>query len=77
MSSEKLLEQVSYIIAVFVIIMVILILAWPIQTLWNGVIVSVIAGCREMTFWQAVGFEVFVFMLGRIFNMNNKVEKND
>lgn len=77
MSNDKILKDVSYIIAMFVLFMVILILAWPIQTLWNGIIVSVIAGCREMTFWQAVGFEVFVFMLGRIFNMTNKVEKND
>jgi hypothetical protein len=75
--ANKIQQQAFYIIGIVVLLLVIMVLAWPIQSLWNSVLVSALSCCREITYWQAVGFEVFVFILGRIFNMNANIPKND
>lgn len=75
--ANKIQQQALYIIGIVVLLLVIMVLAWPIQFLWNSVLISALSCCREITYWQAVGFEVFVFILGRIFNMNANIPKND
>lgn len=39
-----------------------MLMAWPIQMLWNYALVGSIAGVNEISFWQAYG----IFLLVRI-----------
>ena len=39
-------------------------LAWPVQLLWNGCLVGAVDGVHSITFWQAIGIN---FLFGILF----------
>lgn len=44
-----------------------LLISWPVQWLWNYVLVGTIAGVNEISFWQTYG----LFILIRLITINN------
>lgn len=50
-----------------------LILALPVQLLWNGCLVPAVNGVNEIGFFQALGL---IFLFGTLFK-NSNVKKND
>ena len=56
---EKLVIYVSAIALLFVACIV---LAWPVQLLWNYSLVGAVDGVNPITFWQALGIS-FLFSI--------------
>lgn len=44
-----------------------LLVSWPVQWLWNYVLVGTITGVNEISFWQTYG----LFILIRLITINN------
>lgn len=44
-----------------------LLISWPVQWLWNYVLVGTITGVNEISFWQTYG----LFILIRLITINN------
>ena len=40
-----------------------IILAWPLQLLWNSCLVSAIDGVNAISFWQALGLNILASIL--------------
>lgn len=60
---EKLTQGLGLFFAsIFLIAFAALILAWPVQLLWNGCLVSAVDGTHVIGFWQALGLN-FLFSL--------------
>lgn len=52
-----------------------ILMAWPVQLLWNYTLAESITGVNEISFWQAYG----IFILARIItytNSSNSFSKN-
>ena len=49
--------------AIFAIIGLTIILAWPLQLLWNGCLVPAIDGVNAISFWQALGLNFLASIL--------------
>ena len=62
---EKLGIFVSAIALLFVAC---ILLAWPVQLLWNGCLVGAVDGVNQITFWQALGIN---FLFGILFKNSN------
>ena len=45
-----------------------IILAWPVQLLWNYSLVGAVEGINPITFWQALGIN---FLFGILFKNSN------
>lgn len=45
-----------------------IILAWPVQLLWNYSLVGAVDGVHQITFWQALGIN---FLFGILFKNSN------
>ena len=54
------LEKIGAVIGVLVIVAVLL--AWPVQLLWNGCLIGAVDGVHPIGFWQAMGL-VFLFSM--------------
>lgn len=52
-----------------------LLFAIPFMYVWNNVIIEVITICKETTYWQSFGMLLFIFFIGRIFNLNHNIKK--
>lgn len=48
---------------IFLVIILTLIFAWPVQWLWNNALVGAIDGVNPISFWQALGINVLVSLL--------------
>jgi len=63
---EKTIGSVSFALAVFILVSVML--AWPVMMLWNGCLVDAVTGVKEITWLQAWGIN---FLFGMLFNKNS------
>ena len=60
---EKVTQGLGLFLAsIFLIAFAAVILAWPVQLLWNGCLVPAVDGTHEIGFWQALGLN-FLFSL--------------
>lgn len=57
------LEKVGTVIGLFVVIAVLL--AWPVQLLWNGCLIGAVDGVHPIGFWQAMGLNILFGILFR------------
>lgn len=55
------LEKVGVVIGM--VVLVAILLAWPVQLLWNGCLVGAVNGVNSITFWQAMGLNFLFSML--------------
>jgi len=60
-------------LAIFAIIGLTIVLAWPLQLLWNGCLVPAIDGINTISFWQALGLNFLASILFK--NSNVKKDK--
>lgn len=60
-------------LAIFAIIGLTMVLAWPLQLLWNGCLVPAIDGINTISFWQALGLNFLASILFK--NSNVKKDK--
>lgn len=58
----------TFFTAILVIIFATLLIALPIQYIWNNVLLEVTTFCKEISFWQSASIVCMVFIFGRIFN---------
>mgnify|MGYP000565789394 CR=1 FL=1 len=49
-------------------------LAWPVQLLWNGCLVPAVDGTHEIGFWQALGINILFQLL---FKSTNSVKSSN
>lgn len=68
---DNFLKALGIIAAVIVIT---IILAWPVQVLWNSSLVPAVDGINPITFWQALGINLLMTIL---FKSTNTPKKND
>jgi hypothetical protein len=47
-----------------------MVMALPFMYFWNNTLIEVTTFCKEITFWQSMGMLLFIFFIGRIFNLN-------
>lgn len=55
------LEKIGAVIGM--VVLVAIILAWPVQLLWNGCLVRALDGVHPIGFWQAMGINFLFSML--------------
>jgi hypothetical protein len=58
---KMMLEKVGVVIGM--VILVAILLAWPVQLLWNGCLVDAVDGIHPIGFWQAMGLNFLFSML--------------
>jgi hypothetical protein len=63
----------TFLAALMTLALVAVILAWPVQLLWNGCLVPAVNGVNEIGFFQALGL---IFLFGTLFK-NSNTKKND
>jgi hypothetical protein len=60
---EKVTQGIGLFLAsIFLIVFAAVVLAWPVQLLWNGCLIPAVDGIHEIGFWQALGLN-FLFSL--------------
>ena len=52
------------------IMLLAMLLAWPIQFLWNNCLVGAVNGVNEIGFWQALGINILTSVLFKNSNAN-------
>ena len=66
------MEKVGIIVAgLGALVVIAILLAWPVQLLWNYSLVGVVEGINPITFWQALGINI---LCGILFRNNNSSE---
>lgn len=45
--------------------------AFPFMHFWNNILIEVTTIFKEITYWQSVGMLIFIFFIGRLFNLSN------
>ena len=70
---ETLNPLVLFFAALFVVVILSVILAWPTQLLWNGCLVPAVDGVHEITLIQALGINILFSFLFK----NPSSSKND
>lgn len=68
---EKLTQALVVILAAMILTVV---LAWPVQVLWNTSLVPAIEGVNHITFWQALGIN---FLASILFNASKVTQNKD
>ena len=48
----------TVVVTVFAIVLMSILVAWPIQWLWNNCLVGAIEGVNPIGFWQALGINI-------------------
>ena len=61
--------------AVFVMICLFFLAAWPFQALWNFDLCQVVDGVHEITYFQAVGLVALVYITGKVFILGQSSSK--
>jgi len=70
---EKLTEGLGLILGgIALIIFAAVILAWPVQLLWNGCLVPAVDGIHTIGFWQAMGLN---FLFSILFKSSTSMDK--
>lgn len=76
MSEDKKVESgLAALGAVFVMICLFFLTAWPFQALWNYDLCQAVEGVREITYFQAVGLVSLVYITGKVFTLGNNQSK--
>lgn len=73
--NKTIFENLGIIIGSFVLIgLIAVIMAWPVQLLWNGCLVPAVTFANPIGFWQALGLNVLVTILfgSKVSNNNSK-----
>lgn len=73
--NKTIFENLGIIIGSFLLIALIaVIMAWPVQLLWNGCLVPAVTFANPIGFWQALGLNVLVTILfgSKVSNNNSK-----
>lgn len=60
------LEKIGTVIGLLVLVAVLL--AWPVQLLWNGCLIGAVDGVHPIGFWQAMGLN---FLFGMLFKSSS------
>lgn len=67
------MEKLTVILlAIGIIILACLIIAWPVQWLWNNCLLNAVDGINTITFWQALGISLLFSILFKSSNINTK-----
>lgn len=53
----------TFTMALLMLIVLGILMAWPVQLLWNGCLVEAVDGLNPITFWQALGINVLCSIL--------------
>lgn len=72
--NKTIFENLGIIIGSFLLIgLIAIIMAWPVQLLWNGCLVPAVTFANPIGFWQALGLNVLVSLLfgSKVSNSNN------
>jgi hypothetical protein len=70
---EKVTQGIGLFLAsIFLIMFAAVILAWPVQLLWNGCLIPAVDGIHEIGFWQALGLNFLFSLLFKATTSNNK-----
>lgn len=73
--NKTIFENLGIIIGSFVLIgLIAVIMAWPVQLLWNGCLVPAVTFANPIGFWQALGLNMLVTILfgSKVSNNNSK-----
>ena len=62
------LEKIGAVIGLIVVTVVLL--AWPVQLLWNNCLIGAVDGVHPIGFWQAMGITFLFSMLFKPSNSN-------
>lgn len=62
------LEKIGAVIGLIVVTVVLL--AWPVQLLWNSCLIGAVDGVHPIGFWQAMGITFLFSMLFKPSNSN-------
>ena len=54
-----------FLAAIFMVIVIAVLMAWPTQWLWNNALIGAIDGLNPIGFWQALGINVLCGILFR------------
>ena len=54
-----------FLAAIFMVIVIAALMAWPTQWLWNNALIGAIDGLNPIGFWQALGINVLCGILFR------------
>lgn len=70
------MEKIAFVVLLWIAAILLgMIIAWPIQLLWNYALVGSITAVNEISFWQAYG----IFLLAKLItytDLNNSFNKN-
>ena len=53
----------AFTLAIIMLVLYGVLLAWPVQVLWNGCLIQAVDGLNPITFWQALGINILFSML--------------
>ena len=53
----------GFILAILMLVVLGILMAWPVQILWNGCLIQAVDGLNPITFWQALGINVLCSIL--------------
>lgn len=73
--NKTIFENLGIIIGSFLLIgLIAILMAWPVQLLWNGCLVPAVTFANPIGFWQALGLNVLVTILfgSKVSNNNSK-----
>ena len=60
------MEKVGIVlVALGTLVVIAILLAWPVQLLWNYSLVGAVEGINPITFWQALGINILCGILFR------------
>jgi hypothetical protein len=61
--------------AIFVMICLFFLAAWPFQALWNYDLAQAVDGVHEITYFQAVGLVALIYITGKVFMLGQSQSK--
>ena len=53
----------TFALAILMLMVLGILMAWPVQLLWNGCLIQAVDGLHPITFWQALGINVLCGIL--------------
>ena len=53
----------AFTLAILMLVLYGILLAWPVQVLWNGCLIQAVDRLNPITFWQALGINILFSML--------------
>lgn len=70
------MEKIAFVVLLWIAAILLgMIIAWPIQLLWNYALVGSITAVNEISFWQAYGIFLLVKLITYT-DFNNSFNKN-